>query len=65
MVRTVSELKRVAKLVEEYGRHIVPFTCGVTEKGAEKVEFDPEHVIRILLELVDLLGLDQKVLTKK
>ena len=46
------------KLVEKYGRHIASFASGVTEKGAEKLEFDLEHVIWILLELADLLGLD-------
>jgi hypothetical protein len=62
VIPTVGELKKAAKLVEEYGRHIAPFACGVTEKGAEKIEFDPEHVIRILLESADLLGLDRKVI---
>jgi hypothetical protein len=62
LVPTVGELKKAAKVVEEYGKHVAPFTCGVTEKGAEKVEFDPEHVIRILLEAADLLGLDRKVI---
>ena len=62
LIPTVGELKKAAKLVEEYGKYIAPFTCGVTEKGAEKVDFDPEHVIRILLEAADLLGLDRKVI---
>jgi hypothetical protein len=63
LVPTVGELKKAAKLVEEYEWGIAPFTCGVTKKaGAEKVEFDPEHVILILLESADLLGLDRKVI---
>jgi hypothetical protein len=33
--------------------------------GAEKFEFNPEHVIKILLESEDLLDLDQKVLVSQ
>jgi hypothetical protein len=44
LIPTVGELKKAAKLVEEYGRHIVSFTCRETERGAEKVEFDAEHM---------------------
>jgi hypothetical protein len=38
---------------------VVPYTCGVTfGTGAEKVSFDPEQVIPLLLEAFGLDGLD-------
>ena len=62
LIPSVGELKKVAKLVESLGKIIAPYTAGVTENGAEKVEFAPEDVIKILLEAADLLGLDRKVI---
>jgi hypothetical protein len=62
LIPSVGELKKVAKLVESLGQIIAPYTAGVTENGAEKVEFAPEDVIKILLEAADLLGLDRKVI---
>jgi hypothetical protein len=58
MIPSVGELKKAAKLVEELGKYITPYKAGVTDKGAEKVEFEPADVIEILLEAADLLGLD-------
>jgi hypothetical protein len=37
LIPSVGELKKAAKLVEELGTYIAPFTSGVTDKGAEKV----------------------------
>ena len=37
-------------------------SVGVTDSGAEKIEFSPEDVVKILLEAADLLGLDRKVI---
>jgi hypothetical protein len=36
LIPTVGELKKAAKLVEEYEKHIAPFTCGVTEEGGRE-----------------------------
>jgi hypothetical protein len=62
LIPSVGELKKVARLVEDFGKYIAPFTCGVTDQGAEKVEFEPADVVKILLEAADLLGLDRKVI---
>jgi hypothetical protein len=62
LIPSVGELKKAAKLVEELGTYIAPFTSGVTDKGAEKVEFEPADVIKILLEAADLLCLDRRVI---
>eukprot|EP00978_Attheya_sp_CCMP212_P007077 scaffold16508_cov35-Attheya_sp.AAC.2 len=62
LIPSVGELKKVAKLVESLGKIIAPYRTGVTDKGAEKVEFEPEDVIKILLEAADLLGLDRRVI---
>ena len=49
-------------MVELLGQIIAPYTAGITESGAEKVEFAPDNVVKILLEAADLLGLDRKVI---
>jgi hypothetical protein len=62
LIPYVGKLKKAAKLVEELGKHIAPFTSGVMDKGAEKVEFEAADIIKILLEAADLLGLDHGII---
>ena len=46
---SVGQLKKAAALVEQYGKFVVPYTCGVTlDTGAEKISFDPEQVIPLM-----------------
>jgi hypothetical protein len=56
---SVGRLKKAAALVEKYGNFVCPYSCGVTaETGAEKVSFDPEEVIPLLMGAFGLDGLD-------
>jgi hypothetical protein len=48
--------------VELLGQIIAPYKAGVMDQGAEKIEFEPEDVVKILLEAADLLGLNRRVI---
>jgi hypothetical protein len=59
---SVGELKKVTELVELSCQIIAPYKAGVRDKGADKIEFKPEDVVKILLEAANLLGLDCQVI---
>jgi hypothetical protein len=59
VVPSIRWLKKADTLVEKYGNFVCPYLCGVSaETGAEKVSFDPEEVIPLLMFLFALDGLD-------